>query len=214
MLKLFNTMTRKKEIIKPKAGKNIGYYFCGPTVYDFAHIGNFRAYIFSDILRRYLEYKKFKVKFVMNITDVDDKTIKNSMKEGLTLKEFTYKYEKEFLKDMETLRIKKADVNPRATEHINEMAELIRKLMEKGIAYKGVDGSIYYSIKKFKNYGKLSKLKIKELKSGARVSQDEYTKDQAQDFALWKKWTSDDGDVFWNVSFNDEAIKGRPGWHI
>ena len=115
MLKLFNTMTRKKEIIKPKAGKNIGYYFCGPTVYDFAHIGNFRAYIFSDILRRYLEYKKFKVKFVMNITDVDDKTIKNSMKEGLTLKEFTYKYEKEFLKDMETLRIKKADVNPRAT---------------------------------------------------------------------------------------------------
>ena len=214
MLKLFNTMTRKKETIKPKTGKNIGFYFCGPTVYDFAHIGNFRAYIFADILRRYLEYKKFKVKFVMNITDVDDKTIKNSMKEGLTLKEFTYKYEKAFFDDMNALRIRKADVHPRATEHINEMVELIKKLMEKGIAYKGADGSIYYSIKKFKDYGKLSKLRIKELKSGARVSQDEYTKDQAQDFALWKKWTSDDGDVFWNVSFNGEAIKGRPGWHI
>jgi cysteinyl-tRNA synthetase len=211
MLRLFNTMTRKKEIV---AKKNIGFYFCGPTVYDYAHIGNFRAYVFSDILRRYLEYKGFRVKFVMNITDVDDKTIKNSQKEGITLQEFTKKYEKAFFEDMEKLRIKRADVHPRATEHIDEMAKLIKNLIEKGIAYKGNDGSIYYSIKKFKDYGKLSKLKIRKLKSGARVRQDEYTKEQAQDFALWKAWQEDDGNVYWNVSFDSEAIKGRPGWHI
>lgn len=209
MLKLYNTLTRKKEIFKPIKEGFVGIYSCGPTVYDFAHIGNFRAYIVSDLLKRYLIYKGFKVKHVMNLTDVDDKTIKRSQEEKISLRELTERYIKAFFEDMKTLNILLADIFPRATEHINEMVSLIKKLLEKGYAYKSGDG-IYYNIKKFKDYGKLSHLKLSKLKAGARIKADLYEKTQAQDFALWKFWDAQDGDVFWQT----EIGKGRPGWHI
>lgn len=207
VLKLYNTLTRKREPIKKKA---IGMYFCGPTVYDYAHIGNFRAYIFSDLLRRYLEFLGHKVKLIMNITDVDDKTIKGAQNEGIQLDKFTQRYEKAFFEDLDALRIKRAGMYPKATGHIHEMLNIISILLKKKIAYIGEDGSVYYDISRFKNYGKLSKLKIKKLKAGARVSQDSYTKEEAQDFALWKAWTPEDGNVFWHAF----GGKGRPGWHI
>ena len=209
-LKIYNTLTRKKEIFKPIKDKIVKLYTCGPTSYDFAHIGNFRAYICSDILKRYLKYKGFKVKHVMNITDVDDKTIKNANKEKISLKAYTKKYEKAFFEDIETLNIGKADIFPKATEHIDEMASIIKKLLDKKVAYKSEDGSIYYDISKFKSYGKLSHAKIKSLKEGARVKQDSYEKEEAKDFALWKAHDREDGDIFWET----EIGKGRPGWHI
>ncbi len=210
MLKLYNTMTRKKETFKPIKGKNARMYTCGPTVYNYAHIGNFRSYLFSDLLRRYLEYRDFKVKLVMNITDVDDKTIRDSRKEGTPIKDFTEKYTKIFLNDLKSLRIKDADIYPKARDHIKEMIKLIKILVKKGFAYKSDDGSIYFSISKFKKYGKLSNLNISSLKSGARINNDEYAKDEARDFALWKAYTEEDGDVFWDTGIE----KGRPGWHI
>ena len=209
-LKLYNTLTRKKEVFKPLKGNLVGIYSCGPTVYDFAHIGNYRAYLATDILKRYLRHKGFKVKHVMNITDVDDKTIAASQREGISLSEYTERYTKAFFEDIKTLNIEEADVYPRATENIKEMAALIKKLVDKGYAYKTDNGSVYYDISKFKNYGKLSHTKIKELKVGARVSQDSYEKENAKDFALWKGYTAEDGDVSWET----EIGKGRPGWHI
>lgn len=210
MLKLYNTLTRKKEAFKPIKGKAVNMYSCGPTVYDFAHIGNFRAYVCVDILKRYLKYKGFRVKHVMNITDVDDKTIKGANKEGISLKDYTRRYEKLFFEDIETLSIDKADAYPRATEHIKEMVEIIKKLLKSKTAYKSDDGSIYYDISKFKDYGKLSHTKVKQLKEGARVKQDSYEKEEAKDFALWKAYDAEDGNVFWET----EIGKGRPGWHI
>ena len=209
MLKLFNTLTRKKEIFKPLKNKEVRLYTCGPTTYDFAHIGNFRTYVWQDILKRWLVLRGFKVEHVMNLTDVDDKTIKGAIKEGISLKEFTERYSKAFFEDMKTLNIIPANVFPRATGHIKEMVGMIKILMKKGFAYKTNDG-IYFDISKFKNYGKLSKLKIKELKAGARIRTDLYTKEEAQDFALWKFWDQDDGNVFWDTQIG----KGRPGWHI
>jgi len=185
-------------------------YSCGPTVYDFAHIGNFRAYVCVDVLKRYLKYSGYKVKHAMNITDVDDKTIKGANKEGISLKEYTSRYEKSFFEDLETLDIDKADIYPKATEHIKEMVEIIEKLLKNKIAYMSDDGSVYYNIKKFKDYGKLSHTKISSLKEGARVKQDSYEKEEAKDFALWKSYTAEDGHVFWET----EIGKGRPGWHI
>ena len=196
MLKLFNTLTRKKESFKPLKKNHVGLYTCGPTVYDFAHIGNFRTYVWQDILKRWLMYKGLKVKHVMNLTDVDDKTIKGSRKEGTSLKKFTTRYSKEFFADMKALNILPADIFPKATEHIDEMVEMIKTLLKKGFAYKTNDG-IYFDISKFKDYGKLSKLKMKDLKAGARVRNDLYTKEEAQDFALWKFWDEEDDDVFW-----------------
>jgi len=185
-------------------------YTCGPTVYDYAHIGNFRTFVFQDLLRRWLEYRGYKVIQVMNITDVDDKTIRGSRREGVPLREYTERYTKAFFEDLETLNIENAEYYPKATEHIEEMVQLVKKLMEKGYAYKGEDGSIYYDISKFKEYGKLSKIKFEKLKVGARVKADQYGKEEAQDFALWKAWDEEDGDVYWET----EIGKGRPGWHI
>ncbi len=210
MLKLYNTLGRKKDVFEPINKKEVGMYSCGPTVYNFAHIGNFRAYIVADLLKKYLKFKGFNVKHVMNITDVDDKTIKGSIQEKISLKKYTKKYTDAFLSDLKTLNISEADIFPRATDHINEMVAMIQKLSDKGLAYKGEDGSWYYSVSKFKNYGKLSRLKFEGLKEGARVKQDDYDKDQAQDFALWKGYSKEDGDVFWETSLG----KGRPGWHI
>ncbi len=207
---LFNTLTRKKEPFQPIEAGKVALYTCGPTVYDYAHIGNFRAFIFEDLFKRWLMYRGYKVTHIMNLTDIDDKTIKNSQKEGKPLKEFTEFYVKAFFEDIKALNILPADVYPKATDHIPEMIELIKTLMVKGVAYKGEDGSIYFSVAKFPEYGKLSHLKVCELKAGARVCQDEYAKEEAQDFALWKAWTPEDGDVYWET----ELGKGRPGWHI
>ena len=207
---LFNTLTRRKEPFKPLEPGKVKMYTCGPTVYDYAHIGNFRAFLFEDLMKRWLLLQGFKVIHVMNLTDVDDKTIRGSQKQGLPLRKFTDFYIEAFFEDIKALNIQAADVYPRATDHIPEMVALIKTLMAKGYAYRGEDGSIYYAISKFPDYGKLSKLKTAELKAGARVSQDEYAKEEAQDFALWKAWTSDDGDVYWET----ELGKGRPGWHI
>ncbi len=210
MLQFYNSLTKKKEAFKPIKKNEIKMYTCGPTVYDFAHIGNFRAYIFEDLLRRYLKFKGFKVTQVMNLTDVDDKTIKGSRKEGISLEKFTEKYKKAFFEDLDILNIERAEFYPEATKTIPEMVLLIKKLLKNGLAYKGEDNSIYFSIKKFKNYGKLSGFKIEELKEGARVKQDEYEKENARDFALWKAYSEEDGKVFWET----ELGKGRPGWHI
>ncbi len=208
-IRFYNTLTKKKEAFKPQKEGHAGIYDCGPTVYSYAHIGNFRSYVFADLLRRYLEWKGFKVKQVMNLTDVDDKTIKNSKKEGLSLREFTEKYSKEFFEDLKSLNIKPATIYPKATDHINEMVAIVKSLESKGYAYKGGDG-IYYKISRFKDYGKLSGTSLEGLKTGARVRQDEYDKEKASDFALWKFWDKEDGEVFWET----EIGKGRPGWHI
>jgi len=210
-LKLYNTLTRKKEVFKPIKKGEVGMYVCGPTIYNYVHIGNLRAYVFSDILRRYLEFSGYKIKEVMNLTDVEDKTIKGSQKAGESLKKFTEKYEKAFLEDIQLMNVEKPEIMPRATEHIKEMVKIIKKLLDDGIAYKTKDG-IYFSIRKFKKYGGLSKIEINELKEGAseRVQKDEYDKESANDFALWKFYDDDDGDVFWET----EIGKGRPGWHI
>ncbi|MEM2103125.1 MAG: class I tRNA ligase family protein, partial [Candidatus Bathyarchaeia archaeon] len=185
-------------------------YTCGPTVYDFAHIGNFRTYVFQDILRRWLEYRGYKVTQVMNLTDVDDRTINASRQLGIPLNQHTQRYIDAFFDHMQRLNIEKAEHYPRATQHIPEMVALVKKLLEKGYAYKAEDGSIYYNIRKFKGYGKLSKIKLKQLKIGARVKVDSYEKEQAWDFALWKAWDQNDGDVYWET----EIGKGRPGWHL
>ena len=208
-LKLYNTLTRKKEVFKPIKNKQVRMYTCGPTVYDYAHIGNFRAYICSDILKRYLRYKGFKVKHVMNITDVEDKTIKGAIKEHISLKKYTKKFEKAFFEDLEKLNIDKADMFPRATDYINEMVDIIENLLKKKIAYKAKDG-IYFDISKFKDYGNLSGVELKNLEVGERVREDQYEKEEAHDFALWKFWDKQDYDVFWETKIG----KGRPGWHI
>ena len=210
-LKLYNTLTRKKEVFKPLKGKEVKIYTCGPTVYDYAHIGNLRSFIFADILRRYLKFKGFKIMQVRNITDVDDKTIKGSQKEGMSLKEYTRIYEKAFFEDLEKVNVEDVEKNPRATECVPAMIKLVKKLKEKGYTYEGEDGSIYFKISMFENYGKLAKLDVKGLKAGASgVKVDEYDKDNARDFALWKSYDEEDGDVFWETPFG----KGRPGWHI
>jgi cysteinyl-tRNA synthetase len=210
MLQLFNSLTRSLEEFKPLNGNSVGLYTCGPTVYNYPHIGNYRTYVFEDLLRRYLEYKGYQVKHIMNITDIDDKTIRDSQKEGISLKEFTQRYEKAFFDDNITLNLRKASVYPRATEHISEMVSIIKRLMEKGYAYRGEDNSIYFSISKFPDYGKLAHLDLSQLKAGARITHDEYDKQQLADFVLWKAWDEKDGNVFWET----ELGKGRPGWHI
>ncbi len=211
MLKLYNTLKRKKEKFQSLKKGKVGMYVCGPTIYNYVHIGNLRAYFFADILRRHLKFKRYKIRQVMNLTDVEDKTIRDSQKAGETLKDFTNKYKKAFLKDIDAMNIERPEVMPHATEHIDEMVSLVKKLLNKGIAYKAEDG-IYFSIKKFKEYGKLSGIDLTKLKTGAskRVSEDEYDKSNAKDFVLWKFYTKKDGDVFWKTDIG----KGRPGWHI
>ena len=209
-LHFFNTLTRQKENFKPITKNEVRMYTCGPTVYDYAHIGNFRAFLFEDLLKRWLKYRGYKVTHVMNLTDVDDKTIKGSQTQHIPLKQYTEFYAKAFFEDAAILNIEPADYYPRATEHIQEMVSLIQTLLAKSYAYKGEDGSIYFAINKFPNYGKLSKIKTRDLKTGTRVKVDEYAKEEAQDFALWKAYTLEDGEVFWETPLG----KGRPGWHV
>jgi len=212
-LYLYNTLTRQKEEFVPINKNEVGVYTCGPTVYNFVHIGNLRTFLFEDILVRYLRYKGYRVKHIMNITDVDDKTIRNSQKENVSLKEFTDRYANAFFEDIKTLSISPASHYPRATDplYISEMVLLVKKLLEKGYAYKS-EGSVYFSIKKFKDYGKLAHLDMDGLSAGAsgRVSSDEYDKENVSDFVLWKAYNENDGDVFWET----ELGKGRPGWHL
>lgn len=211
-LVIFNTLTREKDKFEPLNGKDVLLYTCGPTVYNYPHIGNWRAYIFADLLKRHLLYRGYKVKHVMNITDVEDKIIKEIALQGKDLRELTSFYTEEFFKDRDLLNILPADIYTRATDYIDTMVALVKKLLDKGYAYKSADGSIYFDIHKDKGYGKLSHFKLEDLKENAdnRIKKDEYEKDNAQDFALWKAWSKEDGDVFWDT----ELGKGRPGWHI
>ncbi len=203
-------MSRSKEELIPIADNHVRMYTCGPTVYNYAHIGNFRAYMFEDLLRRYIKFSGFKVTQVQNLTDVDDKTIRTSIEQGLPLKEFTQKYINAFFDDLAKLNIEPAEHYPAATDYVPEMIAIIEKLFEKGYAYQSADGSVYYSIDKFSEYGKLARLDREGMQSGARVDQDEYDKDNAADFALWKAYVPEDGDVVWDSPWG----RGRPGWHI
>ncbi len=215
-LKLFNTLTRSVQEFAPldPNGKKVGMYCCGPTVYDFAHIGNWRTFVFADLVRRTLEFSGYDVKHVMNITDIEDKIIKRVREQKIPLREFTGKYEAAFLDDLKALNCKEPHVKPRATEYIAEIISLIEKLIARGIAYKAPDGSVYFSITKYQgcgcNYGQLLKLNFDEMRAGERVSSDEYEKESVADFALWKARVPDDGDIFWPSPFGE----GRPGWHI
>ncbi|MCK5283266.1 MAG: cysteine--tRNA ligase [Nanoarchaeota archaeon] len=210
-LKFYNTLTKKKEEFRSIKDKEAGFYSCGPTVYNFAHIGNFRSYIFVDLLKRYLEYRGYKVKHVMNITDIDDKTIRDSEKEGLPLKEFTEKYTKEFFTDMDTLNINPASIYPKATEHVNDMIEFVKVLVKKGFAYEKLN-SVYFSLAKFKKYGQLSKIDLSQMKAGARVDLDEYEKDHPGDFTLLKRSKLDE--LKRGIYYDTEWGKVRPGWHL
>ncbi len=207
MIRFYNTLSGKTEEFKPLRPGQVGLYTCGPTVYDYPHIGNYRAYIFEDILKRFLIFSGFKMTHVMNITDVDDKTIKGANVLGLSLNDYTKKYIEAFFEDLKVLRILPADYYPRATEHIEDMVRMVRGLLDKGYAYLK-DGSVYFSLIRFPDYGKLSKINKEELKAGARVESDEYEKESVYDFVLWKK--ARPGEPCWET----ELGPGRPGWHI
>jgi cysteinyl-tRNA synthetase len=211
MLRFYNTMTRQKEDFHPIETGKVGMYTCGPTVWNYAHIGNFRAYMFEDLLRRYLKYQNHDITQIMNLTDVEDKLIRASQEAGQSLSDFTAVYKQAFFEDLQTLNIEPAEVYPEATMHIDEMVEIIKQLLERGYAYEA-DGSVYYRIDQFEDYGKLANFDPDDLKSGAsgRVDDDDYAKDDVQDFALWKAWTPEDGDIFWDTDLG----RGRPGWHI
>jgi cysteinyl-tRNA synthetase len=205
--RLFNTLSGKVEEFQPLEDKQVRMYACGPTVYDYGHIGNFRTFVAVDILRRFLRQSGYSVRHVMNITDVDDKIIRNAAQAGVPLKQFTSKYEKAFLEDAGALNIEQPEL-VHATDHIPEMADFIGKLVQKGFAYRTDDGSCYFRIAKFPEYGKLSKKDFTGMEDGARVDVDEYEKDSARDFALWK--APKPGETSWESKIG----RGRPGWHI
>lgn len=212
-LSLYNTESRQKETLTPLRDNHVRMYTCGPTVYNFAHIGNFRTYIFEDLLRRTIKFFGMQITQVMNLTDVDDKTIKGAIAQGVTLDAFTQPFKDAFFEDLKTLNIERAEHYPAATEYIEEMIDMINRLLEKGFAYRGGDGSIYYAIRKFPRYGCLSHFHLDELQAGAseRVASDEYDKDNISDFVLWKAYDpSRDGKIFWESPFGP----GRPGWHL
>lgn len=209
MIKFFNSYTSKKQVFRADEAKKVKIYSCGPTVYDSVHIGNLRSFMFTDMLRRFLHLEGFEINHVMNITDVDDKTIKGSILAKKSLGEFTEQHMHEFKNDLKAVRVLEPHVMPRATHNIKEMVEFIQKLMENGYAYSEA-GSVYFDISKFAKYGKLSKIKLKSLKQSARTKKDSYEKDEARDFSLWKGHDSEDGDVYWSSPFGN----GRPGWHI
>jgi cysteinyl-tRNA synthetase len=211
-LRFFNTLSRQIEEFRPldPNGKVVRLYTCGPTVYNYAHIGNFRAYIFEDLLQRHLEARGFDVLRVMNLTDVDDKTIRNSCQAGKALTDFTAIYKAAFFEDLKTLRVKPAQHFPAATDYIPGMIEMIQELERQGVAYQAEDRSVYFRLSKFPNYGKLAHLNLDELRPTGRISNDEYEKESIGDFALWKSWDEADGEVKWESPWGP----GRPGWHI
>ncbi len=209
-IKFYNTLTKRKDVFQPITEGEVKLYTCGPTVYDTAHIGNFRTFLFEDLLKRYLLLKGFKVTHVMNLTDVDDKTILRCNRDNISIPELTEKYIELFFKDVQTLKIIPADYYPKATEHVAEMINMVKMLIDNGYAYKSDDNSIYFNIEKFDDYGKLTNLDLAEQKKTKRIASDDYSKDNPQDFVLWKAWKKEDGKVFWESPWG----KGRPGWHI
>ncbi len=206
-MKIYNTLTRKKEELKPIEEGVVRMYVCGPTVYNFFHMGNARPFVVFDTMRRYLEYRGYKVKFVQNFTDVDDKIINKAREEGVTAKEISEKYIEEYYKDAAALNVRKADVHPKVSEHIPEIIDFVKTLVDKGYAYEA-DGDVYFSTRKFPGYGKLSGQNIEDLEAGARIAVGEIKKDPL-DFALWKAQKTDD-EIAWDSPWG----KGRPGWHI
>jgi cysteinyl-tRNA synthetase len=210
-LKVRNSLTNKIEEFIPLEPGKVKMYTCGPTVYSTPHIGNYRTFFMADMIRRYFEYKGYEVLQIMNITDIDDKTIRDSAKEGLTLEEFTAKYTEIFLQGIDWLNIKRAHVYPRATENIKEMIDLVKTLEKKEFAYETDDG-VYFNIRKFDNYGQLVNLNLEEQKTSERARADEYDKDNAQDFALWKKSSEDE--IERSIFYDSPWGKGRPGWHL
>jgi cysteinyl-tRNA synthetase len=214
MLRFFNTYSRQLEDFAPRdsTSHRIDIYTCGPTVYSRAHIGNFRAYIFEDLLQRHLELRNYQVHRVMNVTDVDDKTIRGAREAKIPLSKFTEPFKQAFFEDVNTLRIKRADDFPAATDqqYIDRMIAMIEILISRGLAYQAEDKSVYFRINKFPNYGKLAHFDLTQLRSTGRVKHDEYDKEHVGDFALWKAWDEEDGDVKWESPWGP----GRPGWHI
>jgi len=211
-LSLYNTLTRTIEPFQPLAPPRVTLYTCGPTVWNYAHIGNFRTFLFEDLLRRWLERSGYEVFHIMNLTDVDDRTIKAARQAGKQLVEHTEPFTQAFFEDRDYMRIKPAHVYPRATRYMAQMIALVSRLLERGVAYRGEDGSVYFSLAKFPTYGRLSRLDRREIKVGARVSSDEYAKGDPSDFALWKKADAEDESVgaAWDAPFG----RGRPGWHL
>lgn len=209
-MKVFNSLTRRDEPLAPIADNTIRMYTCGPTVYNFAHIGNFRAYTFEDILRRAIQFNGMRVKQVMNLTDVDDKTIRGANAANVPLTDYTKTYKEAFFADLKKLNVQPAEVYPAATDHIPEMISLVEKLIDKGVAYKSDDGSVYFAVTKFPGYGKLAHIDFDSQRTGARCAADEYDKENVGDFALWKAWEPSDGPVGWDSPWG----RGRPGWHI
>lgn len=209
-MKVFNSITRSMEELKPLAGNEIRLYTCGPTVYNFAHIGNFRAYTFEDVLRRAVKFNGMKIRQVMNLTDVDDKTIRGANAAGVALTDYTKTYKDAFFADLKLLNIEPAEIYPAATDHIPEMIRLVSRLIECGVAYQSDDGSVYFNVRKFPGYGKLARIDFDNQRTGARCASDEYDKENVGDFALWKAWEESDGPVGWDSPWG----RGRPGWHI
>ena len=210
--RLYNSMSRTVEPFAPADGETVRMYACGPTVYNPAHLGNFRTFLFADLMRRALKLAGFKVRQVMNVTDVEDKIIKRATEQGKSVREVTDPVIALFFADRDYLRIEPAEEYPRATNFIAEMVELVRRLEQKGIAYQAEDKSVYFAIDKFPGYGRLSRLDTRELKTGARVAQDDYAKENAQDFALWKAATPDDEKC--GAAWDSPWGRGRPGWHL
>jgi cysteinyl-tRNA synthetase len=206
-LRVYNTLSGQLEDFKPLEDNKVGIYTCGPTVYDYAHIGNYRTFIFQDVLRRFLKYRGYQVQQVMNLTDVDDRTIRNSRAAGMELREYTAKYIEAFNVDRRLLNMETPERIVRATDHINEMVSLIQTLVQKGFAYSS-DGSVYFRVDKFKDYGKLSKIDLSRIRPGARVDTDTYDKADVRDFVLWK--AAKEGEPYWETPLGP----GRPGWHI
>ena len=210
--RLYNTLTRSIETFEPEDGKTVRMYTCGPTVYKPAHLGNFRTFLFEDLLRRVIALRGWKLVQVMNLTDVDDKIIKSASEQGITISDVTAPVEQKFNEDRAFLRIQDAELYPKATDHIPEMIAIVKRLVERKLAYKADDGTVYFAIDKFKGYGKLSRLDTREVKSGARVLQDDYSKENAQDFALWKAAKPEDEAT--GAAWDSPWGRGRPGWHL
>ena len=206
-LRLYNTLTRQTEDFHPLEDNTVRLYTCGPTVYDFAHIGNYRTFVFQDILRRHLKYRGFKLRHVVNLTDVDDKTIRNAQEAGLPLRAYTDQYIQAFLVDRQLLNLEEPEFLVRATDHIEDMVKLVQTLLDKGYAYSS-EGSVYFKVSAFTAYGQLAQIDFSGVRPGARVDSDKYDKENARDFVLWK--AAKEGEPFWETAFGP----GRPGWHI
>ena len=211
-LSFYNTLSRQSEEFQPIEPGKVRVYGCGPTIYDYPHIGNFRTFMVFDLLHRYLEWSGFEVRFVNNLTDVDDKTIKGALAQGVTIQEYTAPFGEAFLEDLNVLGVQPADLYPRATDYVAQMVDFVQRLEEKGLAYQAEDGSLFFSISSFPEYGKLSRIDPEAVRPGARVASDDYGKEDIRDFALWKAAKPDDEKA--GAAWDSPWGRGRPGWHL